>query len=818
MKKNIFSLRKKKTGLVSLAIAAAFLGTVASAEEQVQPGQQSPSAVLPVKEDESPDMKESSLESLEQPTGEPVAVEKADDKEVEQPVEQPSEESEPIKEEQALYLEVNPVKAGDQVISGKATPGSLVMLEVDNPIGVEEDGQFSLPLSEPATYGQTFTVLMTILSESEDDEEEGEPMEKTVEVPRHPQAYELPKETLTKSENGHQVLVEPIIEGTGVIKGHTSVQGSVFLTVNDMYYAPETKIREDGSFEIQLSPDLMKYDVRFKLGMNINLQFVSNDGESVLVRPLVYKMADELESSQKGHQVNPILSSGQESHGRADSYGKVFVYDAVSKTVLAKVDADENGYYSLKLDKLTTGQKLYRFVFDAFSKLQEIVEDTVDQSSQVLPDDQLIERHASMNIYSKDNTNTISQAEPLTFQLLHTRRTQFVGRTYFPNTYIQLISDSGNKFPTLMADKLGNWGTDFEDLKRTLHSGENITIQVIDPLTKEVLTSKTVTVIDLYEIDPVTHRPKWVAPDEIPAVLSHPLTTDYGYLKGHTVPNAVMEVYLRGELVAQGESDGLGRFNLDLGETILKEKDMLTIYAFHKISKAQVVYDKLYATKGIGSRLAYQADVVEDLAFVDTVSKIKVVGDSQVMPTVASISVEAISAPVLALFDADSYDIVPLDKNGNPAELFGEVTVIISVRAKVAHVYHVKGNQLENLDFQDNGDGTISFKTNHFSQYAVVYQSKAANEAQAPSTPEVNRSSLTFELLKTEGTSLAAKTEKGVAQQHARVAEQMLTAPAKQSLPKAGEKSSSAIWSILGLLGLAASLFYWFKKIKKSSC
>ena len=51
----------------------------------------------------------------------------------------------------------------------------------------------------------------------------------TVTTPRYEKAYKVPNQQL-KQENGHhQVLVEPITAGSGIIKGHTSVKGKVAL-------------------------------------------------------------------------------------------------------------------------------------------------------------------------------------------------------------------------------------------------------------------------------------------------------------------------------------------------------------------------------------------------------------------------------------------------------------------------------------------------------------------------------------------------------------------------------------------------------------
>ncbi len=57
----------------------------------------------------------------------------------------------------------------------------------------------------------------------------------TYTTPRYEKAYEIPKEQLKEKDGHHQVFIEPITEGSGIIKGHTSVKGKVALSINNKF-------------------------------------------------------------------------------------------------------------------------------------------------------------------------------------------------------------------------------------------------------------------------------------------------------------------------------------------------------------------------------------------------------------------------------------------------------------------------------------------------------------------------------------------------------------------------------------------------------
>ncbi len=67
----------------------------------------------------------------------------------------------------------------------------------------------------------------------------------------------------------------------------------------------------------------------------------------------------------------------------------------------------------------------------------------------------------------------------------------------------------------------------------------------------------------------------------------------------------------------------------------------------------------------------------------------------------------------------DAYDINLKDANNGETQPRGEVTVTIKVKLKVEKLYHIDGG-LKEIPFTYE-NGKITFKTNHFSVYAVVY-------------------------------------------------------------------------------------------------
>ncbi|MFX3787056.1 cell surface protein, partial [Streptococcus suis] len=72
---------------------------------------------------------------------------------------------------------------------------------------------------------------------------------------RHPEAYEIPAKRLQKTSNGmHQVFIDPVFEHTSKVIGHTSVQGSVYLSINGSFVSDKTlSAPKDGRCEVTFS-------------------------------------------------------------------------------------------------------------------------------------------------------------------------------------------------------------------------------------------------------------------------------------------------------------------------------------------------------------------------------------------------------------------------------------------------------------------------------------------------------------------------------------------------------------------------------------
>ncbi|PVW14438.1 hypothetical protein DDL17_16875, partial [Staphylococcus aureus] len=101
------------------------------------------------------------------------------------------------------------------------------------------DGTFEYPLNDrKIVHNQEIEVTsssMDGLYDEEDEEVEESSTEKagaeeesteakaTYTTPRYENAYKVPEKQLDKKNGHHQVFIEPITEGSGIIKGHTSV-------------------------------------------------------------------------------------------------------------------------------------------------------------------------------------------------------------------------------------------------------------------------------------------------------------------------------------------------------------------------------------------------------------------------------------------------------------------------------------------------------------------------------------------------------------------------------------------------------------------
>ena len=155
----------------------------------------------------------------------------------------------------ANFVNLEDVKPGDTSIKGKTLPNHIILLNIDRQsadsfegsdgelVMSDDKGNFNYDLKDrKIVHNQEVEVSSSSLDDLGDEEEEVEEKKfkrtgakSTVTTPRYEKAYKVPNQQL-KQENGHhQVLVEPITAGSGIIKGHTSVKGKVALSINNKF-------------------------------------------------------------------------------------------------------------------------------------------------------------------------------------------------------------------------------------------------------------------------------------------------------------------------------------------------------------------------------------------------------------------------------------------------------------------------------------------------------------------------------------------------------------------------------------------------------
>ena len=113
---------------------------------------------------------------------------------------------------------------------------------------------------------------------------------------------------------------------------------------------------------------------------------------------------------------------------------------------------------------------------------------------------------------------------------------------------------------------------------------------------------------------------------------------------------------------------------------------------------------------------------VEKVELKNEDGSIVVTGDTNTLNKDWKVLTKGVNPSELVGKEYDAYDINLKDANNGEAQPKGEVTVKIKVKAKVEKLYYVNGG-LKEIPFTYE-NGKITFKTNHFSVYAVVYGNK----------------------------------------------------------------------------------------------
>lgn len=504
------------------------------------------------------------------------------------------------------FITVNPIKAGDFKISGKTLPKSYVFINVDdeakssieNPLIADENGNFSLTLEDnPIYFGQKITLSSYSQEalENEDEEDESGIAEESVDIALHKDAYKRPTEKLEKINGIHQVLTDPIYVGQNKIKGHTSVVGSVMMSVNGIFMTLESKIVADGSFETKLQPALEV--LKFKKGDLVYLSFISEDGDVVLKQ--IHIRDFETDGNEKTIELtaDKITFQNPKLSGHTEPDAQVQLYDATSGEFIADAISDENGAYSTPLFNIKQGQKFYRIFIGADNMFKHITVETVDKTPKTLDKNLIPFILDKLEIFGDKEEAEISNTNPVFVRKLTTQTSHFIGRSIFPNSYVKITSSiSQKKFPPLVSDNLGYFGVDINDIQRKFEKDEKITFHIIDPKTMTTLAKKTITIINEEEIVP---------PEERSLTLGT-VTTDHGYLQGTTAPNLEIIVYKNGkseEILAKTMSDANGEFGADLGAHELHVGDILSVAGYDTKNNQQIFWSYYPVIKGNGVRI-----------------------------------------------------------------------------------------------------------------------------------------------------------------------------------------------------------------------
>ncbi|HCZ8240875.1 TPA: FKLRK protein [Staphylococcus aureus] len=372
----------------------------------------------------------------------------------------------------ANFVNLEDVKPGDTSIKGKTLPNHIILLNIDRQsadsfegsdgelVMSDDKGNFNYDLKDrKIVHNQEVEVSSSSLDDLGDEEEEVEEKEEvqeeetgaksTVTTPRYEKAYKVPNQQL-KQENGHhQVLVEPITAGSGIIKGHTSVKGKVALSINNKFINlgdstdVENRLTEDqgktryqgiwkhiddkGYFEFDFKRK--PYDnLKLNPDDNVSLTFLPNDEEEAL-KPIIFKT-------------------------------KVTSFDNIESAITS--------YNPKNVNKVTT--------------LTNVKEDLVVE-----------------DIYGFEYKSEQGRGIPQNNS--HSTK-EIKGKTKFANAVVKVDSElgEGQEFPGLQVNENGEFTFNSFDAGYRLYNGEKLNFTVVDPITGDLLSQGFVSKnIDVYE-------------------------------------------------------------------------------------------------------------------------------------------------------------------------------------------------------------------------------------------------------------------------------------------------------------------------------
>ncbi|MFK3434192.1 FKLRK protein [Staphylococcus aureus] len=372
----------------------------------------------------------------------------------------------------ANFVNLEDVKPGDTSIKGKTLPNHIILLNIDRQsadsfegsdgelVMSDDKGNFNYNLKDrKIVHNQEVEVSSSSLDDLGEEEEEVEEKEEVQEeetgakatytTPRYEKAYEIPKEQLKEKDGHHQVFIEPITEGSGIIKGHTSVKGKVALSINNKFINlgdstdVENRLTEDqgktryqgiwkhiddkGYFEFDFKRK--PYDnLKLNPDDNVSLTFLPNDEEEAL-KPIIFKT-------------------------------KVTSFDNIESAITS--------YNPKNVNKVTT--------------LTNVKEDLVVE-----------------DIYGFEYKSEQGRGIPQNNS--HSTK-EIKGKTKFANAVVKVDSElgEGQEFPDLQVNEKGEFTFNSFDAGYRLYNGEKLNFTVVDPITGDLLSQGFVSKnIDVYE-------------------------------------------------------------------------------------------------------------------------------------------------------------------------------------------------------------------------------------------------------------------------------------------------------------------------------
>lgn len=256
-------------------------------------------------------------------------------------------------------VKLDPIKPGDQKVTGTTLPNQLILLSIDKKdvssfdsgnselVMSKEDGKFEYDLNgRKIVHNQEIEVTSSSTEGLFDDEEDEELEEATTEkagdeeesteakatytTPRYENAYKVPEKQLDKKNGHHQVFIEPITEGSGIIKGHTSVKGKVALSINNKFINFEESVKGGVSKE---GTKVIKGKTKFA---NAVVKVYSELGEAQLFPDL--QVNEKGEFSFDSHGAGFRLQNGEKLNFAVVD---PITGDPLSKLVTKEIDIEE---------------------------------------------------------------------------------------------------------------------------------------------------------------------------------------------------------------------------------------------------------------------------------------------------------------------------------------------------------------------------------------------------------------------------------------------------------------------------------------------